>query len=346
MRYTRLKALRCALLTLPLSLAALPAQPEARQIVTDATGRSLELPAQPSRVFAAGPLASTLLYTLKPEAMIGWVRAPKPEDLAYLLPQVAALPELGRLTGRGDTLNLEVLLAAQPDLILDYGVVNDTYSDLAARVQEQIDVPYLLLDASFAHMPEGLRQAGAILAVPERAEALASYAEATLAGIDALLARVPQAGRPRVYLARGPEGLETAPGGAMNAEIIERAGGRNVVEASAAGLVTVSPEQLQAWAPEIILTMDKDFAANVAAMPEWQGIPAVMNGRVYLAPAAPFGFIDAPPSVNRLIGLRWLAHQFFPDRAEGDLHQEIIEFYQLFYGVSLDEAAVRALLGA
>src|SRR5690606_20557753 len=177
---------------------------------------------------------------------------------AYLLPQVAALPELGRLTGRGDTLNLEVLLAAQPDLILDYGAVNDTYSDLAARVQEQIDVPYLLLDASFAHMPEGLRQAGAILAVPERAEALASYAEATLAGIDALLARVPQAGRPRVYLARGPEGLETAPGGAMNAEIIERAGGRNVVEASAAGLVTVSPEQLQAWAPEIILTMDKD----------------------------------------------------------------------------------------
>ena len=29
------------------------------------------------------------------------------------------------------------------------------------------------------------------------------------------------------------------------------------------------------------------------------------DNRVYLAPSLPWGWIDAPPSLNRLIGLRW-----------------------------------------
>ena len=47
------------------------------------------------------------------------------------------------------------------------------------------------------------------------------------------LAQVPQDKRPRVYLARGPDGLETGLRGSINTEIIERVGGRNVAEAAA-----------------------------------------------------------------------------------------------------------------
>lgn len=342
MRYFPAKALKGAVLA---SLLALPALAFDGRPVTDATGREVLVPANPARVFAAGPPASTLLYTLKPEAMVGWVRAPKKGDLPYLLPQVADLPELGRLTGKGDTLNLEVLLTTTPDLILDYGTVNDTYIDLAGRVQEQAGVPYILIDGSFAALPQSIRQMGEVLAVPERAETLAAYADAALADLDALLAGIPEDQRPSVYLARGPEGLETAAKGSINAEIIERVGGRNVAEVETRGLATVSPEQVQAWAPDIIITVDKDFAAAVASMPEWQGIPAVANGRVYLAPSAPFGFIDAPPSVNRLIGLKWLAHKFYPDQAKGDLRADVAAFYTLFYGVTPDDAALAALLG-
>ncbi|VDC30616.1 ABC transporter substrate-binding protein [Pseudogemmobacter humi] len=327
------------------ALAALPALALDGRSVTDATGREVQVPANPARVFAAGPPASTLLYVLKPEAMVGWVQAPDAHDLPFLRPGTAALPELGRLTGKGDTLNLEVLLTATPELIVDYGTVNATYTDLAARVQEQSGIPYVLIDGSFAALPGSIRQMGDVLAVPDRAGMLAAYAETTLAETDALLAGIPGDQRPRVYLARGPEGLETAISGSINAEIIERAGGRNVAAGGAGNVATVSAEQVQAWAPDIIITIDRDFAANVGMMPEWQGIPAVTNGRVYLAPDAPFGFIDAPPSVNRLIGLKWLAHKFFPDRAQGDLRAEVAEFYGLFYGVTPDEAALSVLLG-
>ena len=342
MQYFPAKALKGAILV---ALTAFPVLAFDGRTVTDATGREVQVPVNPAKVFAAGPPASTLLYVLKPEAMVGWVRAPKKGDLPYLLPEAAALPELGQLTGKGDTLNLEVLLTATPDLIVDYGTVNDTYKDLAARVQDQSGVPYVLIDGGFAVLPQSIRQMGDVLAVPERAETIAAYAETVLAETDAMLAEIPEDQRPSVYLARGPEGLETATRGSINAEIIERVGGRNVADEGTGNLATVSPEQVQAWAPEVIITIDPDFAANVGTMPEWQGIPAVANGRVYLAPAAPFGFIDRPPSANRLIGLKWLAHKLYPDHAKGDLKADVAGFYDLFYGVKLDEAAISKLLG-
>ena len=326
-------------------LLTVPAFAVEGQTVTDATGREVLVPASPARVFAAGPPASVLLYALKPEAMVGWVMAPKAGDLPFLLPESRDLPALGRLTGKGDTLNLEVLLAAKADLIVDFGTVNDTYRDLATRVQDQSGLPYVLIDGSFDATPKAIRDMAAILGVTARGEELARYAEAAYAEADALLEIVPRVDRPRVYLARGPEGLESPARGSINAEIIERMGGINVVEAETRGLVTVSPEQVQAWAPDIIITVDRDFAANVGTMPEWQGIPAVVNGKVWLAPSSPFGFIDAPPSVNRLIGLKWLAHVFYPELAGGDLRQEVADFYTLFYRVTPDAAQLDQLLG-
>lgn len=326
------------------AMFALPGLAEQRSF-TDVTGRQIQVPDDPSRVFAAGPPASVLLYALKPESMLGWVIPLNLGEHMLMHPQAAELPILGRLTGRGDTLNLEVLLAQRPDLIVDYGSVSDTYIDLAERIEDQIGLPYALIDGSFAQMPQGIRQMADLLAVPKRGEELASYAEKTLAELDALLALIPDDQRPSVYLARGPEGIETPAKGSINAEIIERVGARNVALAETRGLANVSPEQVQAWAPDVIITIDRDFAANVGDMPQWQGVPAVQNGRVYLSPSKPFGFIDAPPSVNRLAGLIWLSHKLYPDVVTGNLHEKIADFYELFYGVRPNDEALQELLG-
>src|ERR1700754_1814034 len=113
------------------------ATPVLARTVTDSAGRQVDVPDTISRVFAAGPPASTLLYVLAPQKMIGWVRTPRDAEKPFLLPAVRELPELGRLTGRGDTLNLERLVAAKPDLVIDFGTINDTYRSLADRVQSQ-----------------------------------------------------------------------------------------------------------------------------------------------------------------------------------------------------------------
>lgn len=336
-------------LIVPALIAALLAlafvqEARAREIV-DATGRTVTIPDAPARVFAAGPPASVLLYALAPERMVGWVRAPRDEDRPFLLPATRDLPELGRLTGQGGTVNLEVLLATGPDLIVDFGTVNPTYIDLANRVTEQTGIPYILIDGSFENTPAAIRALAEVLGVPERGEALAAWAEAALARVDAVLAQVPEEARPRVYLARGPEGLETPARGSINAEIVERVGGINVAVGETRGLVTPSLEQVIAWAPDTIITIDRSFAAEVGRRADWQAVPAVAAGRVFLAPSAPFGWIDAPPSVNRLIGLSWLMHRFYPDRVEGDLRAEVRDFYRLFWQVEPDEAQLDRLLG-
>lgn len=314
--------------------------------VTDSAGRTVEVPDTISRVFAAGPPASILLYVLAPQDMVGWVRAPRATEKPFLLPSVQALPELGRLTGRGDTLNLERLLAAKPDVIIDFGTINDTYRSLADRVQAQTGIPYLLIDGRFQNTPAALRLLADILNVKARGEKLALAAEEIFAQVDRVLAQVPQDKRPRVYLARGPEGLESGSRGSINTEIIERAGGINVVEGlrEKGGIVNVSPEQVIAWAPDTIITLDPGFRRSVADKPAWAPVPAVRDRRVFLAPNLPYGFIDAPPSLNRLIGLTWLLHTLYPDKASGNLRDQVRAFYHLFYQVEPNDAELDRLL--
>src|ERR1700720_1164693 len=105
--------------------------------VTDSAGRSVPVPTRVERVFPAGPPAAIMLYTLAPDLLIGWPRANRPQECAYMLPDVCARPEVGRVTGRGNTANLEAVLALKPDLILDVGSTNETFVSLAARVQDQ-----------------------------------------------------------------------------------------------------------------------------------------------------------------------------------------------------------------
>ena len=75
--------------------------------VRDSAGRNVVLPPHVSRVLPAGAPAAILLWSLVPEMMTGWVRRPGPAALAFLPQEAAALPEVGRLTGRGGTANVE-----------------------------------------------------------------------------------------------------------------------------------------------------------------------------------------------------------------------------------------------
>jgi iron complex transport system substrate-binding protein len=295
-------------------------------------------------VFPAGPPGAILLYTLAPEILIGWPRANRPEECEFMLPEVCARPEIGRLTGRGNTANLEAVLALKPDLILDVGSVNPTFVSLAARVEEQTGVPYALLDGRFAAIVPTYRKLGELTHRREEAEALARYAEETMATIKTRVDSVPVAARPRVYYARGPRGLETGLGGSINVETIEFLGARNVAADRTGGLAVVSLEQVLLWNPDVIITIDSDFAANVRNDPLWASLAAVHDGRVHLSPKLPFGWVDFPPSVNRLMGLWWLAKILYPAQFPEDIRALTRDFYRRFYHVTPSDAQIERVL--
>jgi iron complex transport system substrate-binding protein len=312
--------------------------------VTDAAGRAVPVPERVARVFPAGPPAAILLYTLAPELLLGWPRANRPEEREFLLPDVGSRPEIGRLTGRGNTANLEVVLALKTDVIIDVGSTDATYASLADRVQQQTGISYALLDGRFDKIPDTYRTLGALVGRRDAAEPLARYAEETMSTVTRRVAAIPSERRPRIYYARGPRGLETGLGGSINVETIEFVGARNVAAERRGGLAVVSIEQVLLWNPDVIVTIDQTFAANVRTDPLWSSVVAVRAGRVHLSPKMPFGWVDFPPSVNRLIGLWWLAKILYPEQFPEDMRTLTRDFYRQFYHVTPSDAQIDRVL--
>jgi iron complex transport system substrate-binding protein len=305
--------------------------------VSDSAGRTVPVPARVERVFPAGPPAAIFLYTLAPDLLIGWPRANRREEREFLLPEVGGRPEVGRITGRGNTANLEVVLALKPDLILDVGSLNPTYVSLADRVQQQTGIPYALLDGRFDAIPLEYRTLGELIGRPEQGESFARLSADIINTIARRVNSIPPERRPRVYYARGPRGLETGLSGSINVETIEFVA-QNVAGGSRGGL------KVLLWNPDVIITIDRDFAANVWNDPAWAPVAAVRARRVHLSPKLPFGWIDFPPTVNRLIGLWWLAKILYPALFPEDLRALTRDFYNRFYHVTPSDAQIERVL--
>jgi iron complex transport system substrate-binding protein len=320
--------------------------PLAARPYTDSAGRVVDVPERVAHVFPAGPPAAITLYMLAPDLLLGWTRSPSAAERPFLPGAYADLPELGRLTGRANTTSVEEVVRRAPDLVLDVGSTSETYASLADRVQQQARIPYVLIDGRLANAAQTFRQLGAVLGVGEHAEELARYAEETLGDVRRRTEAVPAERRPKVYFARGPKGLETGAQGSINLEALDFVAAHNVAAETLGpgGIVTVSMEQILAWQPEVIVAVNRDFYASVFTDPLWQGVPAVRAKRVYLAPDLPFGWIDAPPAANRLIGIRWLAKMLYPELFPADLRAETRRFYALFYHQQPTDAQLDALL--
>jgi iron complex transport system substrate-binding protein len=106
------------------------------------------------------------------------------------------------LTGRGNTANVEVVMRARPDVIIDVGSTSATYMSLAERVEQQTGVPYLLFDGTLAETPRVLREVSRAIGAAEMGDTLARDAETQLRDVAERLSGVTPDARPRVYFVR------------------------------------------------------------------------------------------------------------------------------------------------
>jgi iron complex transport system substrate-binding protein len=331
-----------------LAALAWPSWRVAAKPFTDSAGRPVDIPQSVRRVFPAGPPAAVTLFTIAPEKMLGWPRVPSAAARAFLPKRYADLPEIGRLTGRGNTVNLDNVVKLAPDLVLDVGSTTESYVSLADRVQAQTHIPDVLIAGHLAQTPQTLRILGALLGVQERAESLAHYAEGVLGDVRNRTAKIPLADRPSIYVARGPHGLESAVAGSIGSEVVDLIGARNVVgkQAGPHAIVDVSPEQILAWQPDVILTIDRGFHAAIRTDPVWRRLKAVQAGHIHFVPDLPFSWLDDPPAPNRLIGLLWLGKLLYPASFPEDIRAEARRLYALFYQQEPSDAELDGLLAS
>lgn len=252
-------------------------------------------------IVAAGPPAALLVWAVARERLAGWPRKPAPGALASLPASAAALPELGSLaSGGGRPADLEAIAALNPGLVIDYGDTDPEYQTLAQRMRDRLGVDWRLIDGALVRLPAALRETALLLEAGPAAESLADVAEAVLERWR----RAP--GGQTFYYARGTDGLETGFQGSLATEVLEGAGWTNVA-AGSRDIGRVTREQVAAWDPEVLVTLSPAFATTIRSDPVWRTRRNGQRRRVLLLPDTPFGWIDRPPSINRLLGCAWLA---------------------------------------
>lgn len=316
--------------------------------IKDMAGREVRIPQHINKVYATSSVGSIFVYTLAPEKLAGWNSPLRDEEKKYILSEYHNLPVLGRWNGNSNTGNIEELIKVHPDVIISMGDVSPQYIADADAIQKQLDIPVLMVEGSLKNMDQAYRFLGGLLEKEERAGKLADYCTNTWKEIDRWLQNIPENDRVRIYYAEGPAGLETERKGTVNSEAIDLAGGLNVAnpnESENIRRMQVSLEQLLLWDPQvIIISTDGDrhheVYNSITNSSKWKNLQAVQNQQVYEIPNAPYDWINRPPSVMRLLGVKWLAGILYPDYYSIDLEKDMKQFYKdfLFYNLSDQEA--------
>ena len=301
-----------------------------------------------TRVFGSSPPMSYLLYALNPDKMIGLnFPAKNPfngADTHFLDKDFLALPVIGSFHGSGQSINLETLVAARPDLIL-------LWEDdmLVKTVSEQIGklgLPTLTLPfRSIESMPPAFERAGAAIGETARGKALADYTRTVIKEINTSLKGAEPT---RYYYAEGLDGLSTECDASFHVVAMNFAGGENVHkcrQSNLRGLEKINFETLLTYDPDVIVVQHSMVYSDLKEDAMWQRLRAVKNGRIYLVPTVPFNWLDRPPSFMRVIGIQWLATLFHPERYRIDLNARIAAFYALFLGVDLTDEEINTILG-
>ena len=348
----RLLALLLALV-MALSLAACGAQsapaedentaPETR-VFTDSVGREVTVPAQIDKVALSGPMAQIVLFALCPDKLVGIANAWDESAAQYLDTAYYNLPLLGQLYGGKGELNLETLLESGAQVVIDVGEAKGSIVEDLDALQEQTTIPFVHIDAALATMDETYTLLGDLLGMPDEAKALADYCRYAYDKVKAIADSVEKVD---LLYVTGEEGLNVIAKSSYHAEVIDMLCNNLAVvdEPSSKGTGNeVDMEQILNWNPDVILFAPDSIYDTVAEDAAWQGVTAIQNGAYYEVPMGPYNWMGFPPSVQRLLGMLWMAKVLYPAAADFDLYTEAAQYFKLFYHCDLTREQYDALV--
>ena len=322
---------------------------------TDDRGRTVDIPT-PShlqRVYFSGPIGQIMMFAVKPELIAGTTLPFTQQELAFLPNGTSKLPFMGSLS---EGVDLDVGALREEDVQLVISAVGDNREIEALQGPDQFTeesgIPVVYLDAGFETMGDAFRKLGDIVGAEARAEEVARFCERIYAEVTDAVAQVPTERRRRLYYAEGPEGLQTEPFNSAHAYTFSVAGAYNVAEVDvldAHGKTRVTIDEVRAWDPDVIIAWDQEIrdgaSKRITTDPDWKGISAVDEGRVYAMPNVPFSWCDRPTGPNRCIGIQWVANLLYPDYYPIDMVDATREFYEVMWRISITEELAINILG-
>jgi iron complex transport system substrate-binding protein len=302
--------------------------------VTDATGRAVNVRANPQRVVTLNKNGAEVMRLLGVADRIVGVSDWIPKNPQYW-------PELAQATnvGRFNDPDVEAIAALKPDLVLCY------QSSPGPGFEEKMSaagIQVLRLELyRISALPRDVEALGRVFGREARAREYLDWLKVRmdeLSGrVERILARQP--GRPKVYLEAYADFAACGSSSGMH-ERLDFAGGRNIGEGLLTTASPVSPEWVLGQQPYAVIKMSsqngcyaKDGPDGMVAQREsllartgWGKTPAGKSGRVFLMTT------DVTSGPASVVGLAWLTKWLHP-QACADLdpdawHAEFLERFQ------------------
>ena len=321
--------------------------PEELVKYTDDTGRTVELPKEITRVAVTGPMTQIVVFALAPDLLVGTANEWDPGAEAYFDPKYFNLPTLGQLYGGKGSLNLEELLAAAPQVVIDVGEPKSGTGEDLQKLSEQTAIPFVHIDATTDTMAGAFRRLGVLLNRKDEAETLAAYCEETIELVERTMNAVGNQ-RLRLLYLLGDKGLNVIADGSYHGEIFRMLGTNAAVvnDPSSRGTGNETDmEQLLLWDPDFIIFSHDSIADTVGDDPVWRELTAIREGNYAKAPYGPYNWMGFPPSVQRYPGMLWLLDTLYPAYTDFDLRTEVDRYFALFYHCTLTDEQYAAILG-
>jgi len=234
---------------------------------TDALGRRLTLPARPQRIVSLVPSVTEILFALGlDERIVGVTRFCNFPEQALSKPQV------------GDYANpsLEAVTLQRPDLVIASA---DAASPVLLAQMERLGLPvYVVYPRGLQETIATIRTLGQVTGAARAGEQLAQRLADTLARVRATVAGRP---RPRVLFCIMLRPLTVAGPDTLVGDLIDAAGGKNVVPAGANRYPTWGAEALLLADPDLIVVAPHSGSLDPAKLFSlWPELTAVKNKRI------------------------------------------------------------------
>ncbi|SEA81915.1 iron complex transport system substrate-binding protein [Eubacterium aggregans] len=311
--------------------------------VTDALGRSVEIPVTVERIVPLGNTPRMITYLGLADKVVayGGMDADTISPLtayAYVnKDQWKDLPKVGTDAMGNTDYYPEEIIAANPDVILC------TYTeDMVNDLSEKTGLPVIavgqgtLFGEDYA---ESLRILGEVCGAEKRATEVIAYINDTLADLNKRTADIPQEEKPRVLSAaatfKGAHGIE---GVRLDDPVLTAVNANNIAAASATGkaaTVEVDKEQILAWNPDVIFCdyggvalVKKDVQAN----PDFYAqLKSYQDNKIYQYPSSTsyFSNVEIPLANGYFVGSILYPEKF----TDVDLTKKSNEIFKFFLGV-------------
>ena len=261
----------------------------ATRIITDSTGRDVEIPSRVESIVCVG--VGALRYSCYMDAaglVVGVEDYEVKEGMSRLYNYVnfdkfKDLP----VTGTNGEPNIEEIITAGPQVI----VMSSYASADADDLQEKSGIPVVMVPGSDTTLDdnayETIRIMGELYGKEDRAQELTAYLKGIQKDLDDRTADIPEEDKPSVYVAgvsfKGAHGFEGTEAYDGPFELIHANNLANTTDQT--GAFDIDLEQVLTWDPEIIFLdfngmslINEDYADN----PDYyQNLTAVKEGKVY-----------------------------------------------------------------